>query len=197
MLGRPLSSSWNYTSVVQTATDWTRFWMLASRHITRTLNEDAQVAFKGKAKMFVRTYSFLAAVLPYTFRDWELLATFLNFLIPKLPAPKEEDLSKGILETIDMDSYRVEVEAQMAISLPDADASLEPVPLGGGGGKPEPELERLSNILKAFNDQFGSIPWKDAERVRKVISEEIPRQGCRRPGVPKREEKLGQTERPY
>lgn len=138
------------------------------------LDEDGQVAFKGKAKMFVRTYSFLAAVLPYTFRDWEVLATFLNFLIPKLPAPKEEDFAKGILETIDMDSYRVEVKAQIAISLPHADATVEPVPLGGAGGRPEPELDRLSNILKAFNDQFGSIPWKDADKVRKVISEEIP-----------------------
>jgi type I restriction enzyme R subunit len=138
------------------------------------LDEDAQVAFKGKAKMFVRTYSFLAAVLPYSFREWELLATFLNFLVPKLPAPKEEDLSKGVLESIDMDSYRVEVQAQMAISLADEDATLDPVPLGGGGGKREPELDRLSNIVKAFNDQWGSIPWKDADKVRIVITEEIP-----------------------
>ncbi len=138
------------------------------------LDEDSQVAFKGKAKMFVRTYSFLAAVLPYSIREWELLATFLNFLLPKLPAPKEEDLSKGILESIDMDSYRVEVQAQVDISLPDQDATLEPVPLGGGGGKREPELDRLSNIVKAFNDQWGSIPWKDADKVRKVITEEIP-----------------------
>jgi type I restriction enzyme R subunit len=138
------------------------------------LDEGAQVAFKGKAKMFVRTYSFLAAVLPYSFREWELLATFLNFLVPKLPAPKEEDLSKGVLESIDMDSYRVEVQAQMAISLADQDATLEPVPLGGGGGKPEPDIDLLSNIVKAFNDQWGSIPWKDADKVRKVITEEIP-----------------------
>jgi type I restriction enzyme R subunit len=138
------------------------------------LDEDAQVAFKGKAKMFVRTYSFLAAVLPYSFREWELLATFLNFLVPKLPAPKEEDLSKGILESIDMDSYRVEVQAQMSISLPDEDATLERVPLGGGGGKRDPELDLLSNIVKAFNDQWGNIPWKDADKVRKVITEEIP-----------------------
>lgn len=138
------------------------------------LDEDAQVAFKGKAKMFVRTYSFLAAVLPYSIREWELLATFLNFLVPKLPAPKEEDLSKGILESIDMDSYRVEVQAQLAVSLADQDATLEPVPLGGGGGRREPELDRLSNIVKAFNDQWGNIPWKDADKVRKVITEEIP-----------------------
>ncbi|HUG68812.1 MAG TPA: DEAD/DEAH box helicase family protein, partial [Pirellulaceae bacterium] len=138
------------------------------------LDEDAQVAFKGKAKMFVRTYSFLAAVLPYSFRQWELLATFLNFLVPKLPAPQEEDLSKGILESIDMDSYRLEVQAQISVSLADEDGTVEPVPLGGGGGKRDPELDRLSNIVKAFNDQWGNIPWKDADKVRTVITEEIP-----------------------
>jgi type I restriction enzyme R subunit len=138
------------------------------------LDEDGQIQFKNKAKMFVRTYSFLAAVLPYTFSDWEYLATFLNFLIPKLPAPVETDLSKGILETVDMDSYRVEVKAQLAISLPDKEATIDPVPLGGGGGKPEPELDRLSNIIKTFNDQFGNIEWKDADKIRQVISEEIP-----------------------
>ncbi|MDB5348395.1 MAG: box helicase [Schlesneria sp.] len=138
------------------------------------LDEDGQVAFKGQAKMFVRTYSFLAAVLPYSIREWELLSTFLNFLVPKLPAPKEEDLSQGILESIDMDSYRVEVQAHMAISLADEDATLEPVPLGGGGGKPAPELDLLSNIVKAFNDQWGNIPWKDGDKIRQVITEEIP-----------------------
>jgi len=138
------------------------------------LDEDAQVAFKGKAKTFVRTYSFLAAVLPYSLREWELLATFLNFLVLKLPAPKEDDFSQGVLEAIDMDSYRVEVQAQIDISLADEDAVLEPVPLGSGGGKREPEFDRLSNIVKAFNDQWGSIPWKDADKVRKVITEEIP-----------------------
>jgi type I restriction enzyme R subunit len=138
------------------------------------LGEDGQIQLKNKAKMFVRTYSFLAAVLPYTFPDWEYLATFLNFLTPKLPAPTETDLSKGILESVDMDSYRVEVKAQLEISLPDREATIEPVPLSGGGGKPEPALDRLSNIIKAFNDQFGNIDWKDADKIRQVISEEIP-----------------------
>ena len=73
---------------------------------------------------FVRTYSFLSSVLTYSNADWERLSIFLNFLTPRLPAPKEEDLSKGILETIDMDSYRVEMRAQMAIALPDQDAEI-------------------------------------------------------------------------
>ncbi|MBI4583214.1 MAG: DEAD/DEAH box helicase family protein [Planctomycetes bacterium] len=138
------------------------------------LDEDGQVDFKGKAKAFVRTYQFLASVLPYTNAEWEKLSIFLNFLIPKLPAPREEDLSKGILEAIDMDSYRVEVKEALKIALPDQEAEVGPIPTSGGGRKPEPEVDRLSNIIKAFNDQFGNIDWKDADRIRHVISEEIP-----------------------
>ena len=141
---------------------------------TSELDEDGQVDFKGKAKAFVRTYQFLASILPYPMREWEELATFLNFLIPKLPAPVEEDLSRGLLETIDMDSYRNEVQETLKLTLPDEDAAIDPVPTSGGGRKPEPELDRLSNIIKAFNDQFGNIEWKDADRIRRVITEEIP-----------------------
>jgi type I restriction enzyme, R subunit len=138
------------------------------------LDEDGQVDFKGKAKAFLRAYGFLSQVLPYTNADWEKLSIFLTFLVPKLPAPIEEDLSKGILEAIDMDSYRVEKRAAVKIQLPDADAEIEPVPTTGGGHRPEPELDRLSNILKTFNDQFGNIPWSDKDRVHKLITEEIP-----------------------
>jgi len=138
------------------------------------LDEDGQVEFKANAKSFTRTYDFLASILPYTNAEWEKLSIFLNFLIPKLPAPKEEDLSKGILEAIDMDSYRVEVRAAMPIGLADADAQVEPVPTSGGGRVPEPDLDRLSNILRVFNDQFGNIDWKDADKIRQVIAEEIP-----------------------
>jgi type I restriction enzyme R subunit len=138
------------------------------------LDEDGQVNFKGKAKAFVRTYGFLSSILAYSNADWEKLSIFLNFLIPKLPAPKEEDLSRGILEAIDMDSYRVEVKTSLKIGLPDQDAEIGPVPTSGGGRKPEPELDQLSNIIKAFNDQFGNIDWKDGDKIRKVIAEEIP-----------------------
>lgn len=92
--------------------------------------------------------------------------------MPKLPAPKEEDLSKGILEAIDMDSYRVEKQAAASIQLPDANAEIAPVP--ASGRKPEPELDRLSNILKAFNEHFGNISWSDVDRIHKLITVDIP-----------------------
>jgi type I restriction enzyme, R subunit len=138
------------------------------------LTEDDQVEFKGKAKAFCRTYAFLSAILPYTNASWEKLSIFLNFLIPKLPAPEETDLSKGILQAIDMDSYRVEVKAAMKILLPDETGNIGPVPVAGVGHISEPEMDRLSNIIRAFNNQFGNIDWKDEDKIRKIIFEEIP-----------------------
>lgn len=137
--------------------------------------EDDQVAFKGLAKAFTRTYNFLSAVLPFGNPQWEKLSIFLDHLIPKLPAPREDDLSAGILETVDMESYRVEKRESMKIVLLDEEGELAPVPAAGGGHIIDPELERLSSILQAFNDQFGNIEWTDADRVRRLITEEIPR----------------------
>jgi type I restriction enzyme R subunit len=138
------------------------------------LDEDGQVDFKGKAKAFLRTYGFLAAILPFTNAEWEKLSIFLTFLAPKLPAPEEDDLSKGILEAIDMDSYRVEKQAVRDIQLPDEDAEIDPVPTDGGGLKPDPEMDRLSNIVREFNDRWGNIEWKDQDKIHQVISEELP-----------------------
>lgn len=136
------------------------------------LDEDGQVDFKGKAKVFCRTYNFLSSVIPYSNAEWEKLSILLNLLVPKLPAPQEEDLSKGILEAIDMDSYRVEKKEAMKIAIADKDAEIEPVPTDAHGHKAEPELDRLSNILKAFNEQFATL-FTDSDRVAKRIRDDI------------------------
>ena len=138
------------------------------------LDEDAQVEFKGSAKAFVRTYDFLAAIMPFVNANWEKLSIFLSFLVSKLPAPKETDLSKGILESIDMDSYRLEKQTTSALLLPDLDAEIDPVPTGSTSGSPEAELDKLSNILKTFNDLFGNINWTDEDRISMLTAGEIP-----------------------
>ena len=138
------------------------------------LDEDGQVRFKGNAKAFVRTYGFLSSVLPYTNAAWEKRSIFLNFLINKLPAPEEEDLSKGILDAIDMESYRVEKHAMRKLVLPDEDSEIDPVPTSTAGNVPESELDRLSNIIREFNDLFGDISWDDSDRVRTLVTETIP-----------------------
>lgn len=69
-------------------------------------------------------------------------------------------------------SYRVERRTVMKIALADQEAEIAPVPTDASGHKPEPELERLSNILKRFNEQFGTL-FGDTDRVAKRICEDI------------------------
>lgn len=133
-------------------------------------NED-KIKFKGAAKSFIRTYGFLGAILPYGNADWEKLSIFLNFLVPKLPSPQEDDLSIGILDAIDLDSYRVEAREIISLSFEDKDAEIGPVPVGRVGAVIDTEMDLLSSILMAFNDMFGNIDWNDADNVRRQILE--------------------------
>ena len=35
-------------------------------------------------------------------------------------------------------------------------------------------MDKLSNIIKIFNDHFGGVSWEDADRVKTLITETIP-----------------------
>jgi type I restriction enzyme, R subunit len=135
------------------------------------LDENGQVDFKSKAKAFTRTYGFLASILPYGNPEWEKLSIFLNFLISKLPAPKEEDFSQGILDAIDLDSYRAEVQSSTDIVMENNDVyEIDPVPASAIGAVYSPELDLLSNILANFHEIFGNIQWKNEDQVKKQIA---------------------------
>ena len=137
--------------------------------VYKQLELDDQIKFKSAAKSFVRTYGFLGSILPYGNVDWEKLSIFLNLLIPKLPSPRDDDFSEGILQTIDLSSYRNEAQEAIAIKLEDADAEIAPVPAGKVGHIVEPEMDLLSKIIMDFNDMFGNINWNDTDNVQRQI----------------------------
>lgn len=137
--------------------------------VYKQLELDDQIQFKSAAKSFVRTYGFLGAILPYGNVDWEKLSIFLNLLIPKLPSPRGDDLSEGILSAIDLNSYRNEAREAISIKLEDADAEIAAVPAGKVGHIVEPEMDLLSKIIMDFNDVFGNINWNDADNVQRQI----------------------------
>lgn len=137
--------------------------------IYKNLDTEDQIKFKSSAKAFCRTYGFLGAILPYGNAEWERLSIFLNLLIPKLPSPRDDDFSEGILDVIDLDSYRLEAQESMSIKLADENAEVAPVPAGKSGHIVNPEMDLLSIILSDFNDMFGNIDWKEPDNVRRQI----------------------------
>ncbi|MDW2933689.1 type I restriction endonuclease subunit R [Mesomycoplasma ovipneumoniae] len=134
------------------------------------LSEEDQVEFKSGVKSFIRTYNFLASILPIGQVDWEKKVIFFERLIHRLPTPKGDDLSAGILESIDLESYRLEKKNTIVIILEDEDGKVEGLGIGAGK-KNEVELDTLENIVSTFNDIFGNIDWQDKDNVARQIRE--------------------------
>lgn len=137
----------------------------------KALEIEEQIEFKSCAKTFVRTYNFLSAILPYGSVEWEKLSIFLNLLVPKLPSPQGDDLTEGILESIDLESYRAVARETMSITLADEDAEIDPIPVSTDVGIPVPELDLLSKILETFHDMWGDIGWTDEDKVRRQVAD--------------------------
>jgi type I restriction enzyme R subunit len=139
--------------------------------IYKDLIVEEQIEFKSSAKAYVRTYNFLAAILPYGSVEWEKLSIFLNLLVPKLPSPEGDDYTDGLLEDVDLESYRVEAQETMRIQLDNEDSEVNPVPVATDVAIAVPELDSLTNILKEFHDIFGDIDWTDEDKVKKQIAD--------------------------
>ena len=135
---------------------------------------DKQIDFKVKVRSFLRTYSYLAKLLDFNNLYWEQLWWYLKYLLPKLIIDDNDDLAQGIIESIDMDSYRPAKQGTEKISLVEEPGYVKPIPVGVAGGKSEPELDTLENILNAFNQRFGDIEWTDKDRVNEILIRQIP-----------------------
>ncbi|WP_111672506.1 type I restriction endonuclease subunit R [Algoriphagus litoralis] len=130
------------------------------------LAEEQQADFRAKVKTYVRLYIFLSQILPFENPYLERLYIFLNHLQNKLGGDTPIDLAQGILDNIDMDSYRLQLEATTNIVMEQGE-DLKPIPTDMRGGSSEPEIDRLSNILQTFNDRYGT-QFEDADKVRQM-----------------------------
>ena len=104
--------------------------------------------------------------------EWEKLSSFLTLLIPKLPSPTSDETPVDVLETIDMDSYRAEVEAAMEIAPADAEKD-QAAPNRPGPQAPIPacpcarlrsNLARLKSLIarSMWQTRIGrSVPTRD------------------------------------
>ncbi len=136
----------------------------------KKLTEDEQVEFKSGVRAFIRSYNFIASILPIGQVEWEKKVIFFEQLIHRLPTPEGEDLSKGILESVDLESYRLEKKETISILLKDEDGGVEGLGIGAGK-KAEVQIDSLENIVADFNDIFGNINWQDKDNVARQIKE--------------------------
>ncbi|EFV1646575.1 type I restriction endonuclease subunit R [Campylobacter upsaliensis] len=130
-------------------------------------SDDEKTEFYTKAKVYLREYAFLAQILPFNDIELEKLSILLKMLIAKIVPPRTEDLAKGILNNVDLNSIRIILESKKDISLSN-NGELSPAG-ADGSSKKEVELERLSNIVREFNTKFGSVDFGTNEKIAKEL----------------------------
>jgi type I restriction enzyme R subunit len=141
----------------------------SSKIFKEDLEEEHQNDFRAKVKTYVRLYIFLSQIVPFENPYLERLYIFLNYLQNKLVAETQIDFSKGILDNIDMDSYRLQLEATTNVVLEQGE-DLKPIPTEMRDGVSETEIDRLSSILQTFNDRYGT-QFDDADKIRRMAED--------------------------
>ena len=133
------------------------------------LDEKMQINTKSSIKGFLRTYPFIAAVMPFKSTEWEMLDTYFSLLIHKLPKLTGEDFTEGLIESIDFDKYRLIKNDEKKIELENKNSEIAPIPVGTAQGPQEPELAKLSDILNEWND----IHFTNIDKAKEQL-EELP-----------------------
>ncbi|CAM3443880.1 type I restriction endonuclease [Campylobacter upsaliensis] len=131
-------------------------------------NDDKKTEFYTKARVYLREYSFLAQILPFNDIELEKLSILLKMLITKIAPPRTEDLAKGILNNVDLNSIRIILESKKDIELEEDKGGVKPSS-ADGSSKKKVELERLLNIVREFNTKFGSVDFGTNEKIAKEL----------------------------
>ena len=140
---------------------------LVANVFRNSLDEKSQDDFRAKCKTYVRLYVFLAQIVPFENPYLERLYIFLNHLQNKIQK-EATDLAQGILDNIDMESIRFKKTGETNIKLQQGDELMPSQEVSSTVA--EPELEPLSNIIKVFNEKFGTT-FTNEDKVRKMTTE--------------------------
>ena len=111
---------------------------------------------------YVRKYAFIAQIIDFQSTDLEKLYQFLRFLLRKLPVDRER-LPIEVLESVDMESYKLTKSGETEIVLTPGGSELDPISGDGRGGQ-DVEIDALSQIIQDINEKFGTS-FSEGDRV--------------------------------
>jgi len=126
-----------------------------------TLDSDTQEDFKSKIQSYIRLYSYISQISSFSEVSWEKSYVFLRFLNKKLPKGIVEKIS--VIDSVDLDSLRIQMIGESNLSLEDKTGELEPM-TGGVGGIGEEEKELLSEIIERINSVYG-LELREEDKV--------------------------------
>lgn len=119
------------------------------------LEEEDQDQFKSLATKFIRTYSFVLQIGPFTDVELHKLYVYLNYMLKKLPKKPNERIY--LADDVALEYYRNDKVFEGSIALEQqGQVNLDGQQHGGSAGQPEEEKEKLSSIIERMNERFGT-----------------------------------------
>ena len=137
----------------------------------KDLDEEGQVAFKGTAKAFVRTYNFLAQILPWGNAGGSV-SRFSCRSSSRACRPRRTTRARSARRSSAPSISTVTAPRLRRPSTPrwtTIPASWT-IPTRAAALPPEAEKDLLSHILQTFNEIFADADFTDADRVAKQMS---------------------------
>ena len=144
------------------------------------LDDDGRDVFRDALKSFVRAYSFLAQVMPWTDRDLESLYLYGRALLPLLPTAPGDPLPQ-ISDSVLLTHLRTEAQSdEENLSL--TSGTDEPgvaLPGGGTGKAYQSPMEKLSQLIQNLNQRYGmnlgdaDMVWFEQQKRAVVADEKV------------------------
>lgn len=121
----------------------------------KELTEEEQDQFKSSASKFIRTYSFVLQIGPFTDIDLHKLYVYMSYLLRKLPKKQNERIY--LADDVALEYYRNDkiFDGQIELKI-QGRVDIDPPQHAGGSSAAEEEKERLSSIIDRMNEKFGT-----------------------------------------
>ncbi len=118
------------------------------------LSEDNKEKFYERLTAYVRFYSFISQIIPYSDKELEMLYSYGRHLISELDFG--DDANPHPEKEVDLQYYRIEQVSSGAIVMEGGDALGVKSPTAVGTSNAKDEQKPLSEIIQALNDRFGT-----------------------------------------
>ncbi len=122
----------------------------------KALEEEPAEDFRGQLTAYCSLYGFLAQIVPFCDVDLEKRYVFGKMLLRKLPWQGEGTQQVALDDDVALQYYRLQKQAEEALTLTIKGAQALYGPSETGSGKTKDESEKLSRLIKVVNDRFGT-----------------------------------------
>ncbi|MCY4561506.1 MAG: DEAD/DEAH box helicase family protein [Flavobacteriaceae bacterium] len=128
----------------------------------KLLTEEEKNEFKSLIREFCSLYSYVSQIAILTENSHEKLYIFLKFLYKKIP--KRESEKVDILDSISLDSFRIQMLGESQLSPKNRNGETKPISKMPKTSTNEENKDSLSEIIKKLNELHG-IKFTEDDKV--------------------------------